>query len=262
MSPVLRTPRPTSAASNSRSAARTGHLVLPGTPVPARAHPCPGTPGMAQIVVLDGTAVPTPEHFRIWSTTLVDHGFIRIRTGALAPRQAAQAERAGLVCVQVLALLDVDAPFQTGSGTSGAQRSPRTKRLREGHLDTAAVVDTAAFGHNWALDASMLADIRHATPSHRARIVTVDDRIVGFLVSGRAGRTGYVQRLAVDPQFHRQGLATALVDDAMRWMRRNRVTRAFVNTHVDNDAALELYRRHGFGEMPERLRVYEGPVVT
>ena len=26
-------------------------------------------------------------------------------------------------------------------------------------------------------------------------------------------------------------------------------------------AALELYRRHGFVELPERLRVYEGPVV-
>jgi len=218
---------------------------------------------MAQIVVLDGTAVPTPEHFRTWSTALADHGFTRIRTGALAPRQAAQAERAGLVCVQELALLDASAPFQTGSSRARhTRRASRTKRLRAGDLDTAAAVDTAAFGPNWALDASMLADIRHATPSHRARIVTVDDRIVGFLVSGRAGRTGYVQRLAVDPQFHRQGLAIALVDDAMRWMRRNRVTRAFVNTHVDNDAALELYRRYGFCEMPERLRVYEGPVVT
>lgn len=229
---------------------------------------------MAQIVVLDGTAVPTPEHFRIWSATLIEHGFSRVRTGALAPRQAAQAERAGLVCVQELALLDVVAPLITDAGESGASaggsRSSRThggpvihlKRLRDSHLEAAALIDADAFGSNWALDSSMLADIRHATPSHRARIVRVDDRIAGFLVSGRAGRTGYVQRLAIDPSFHRHRLATALLVDAMRWMRRARVTRAFVNTHVENEPALALYRRHGFHELPERLRVYEGPVIV
>lgn len=210
---------------------------------------------MAQIVVLDGTAVPTPEHVRIWARQLAEHGFLRLRTGALAPRQAAQAELAGLVCVQELALLDVTAPFAVGT------RRLRTRRLREAHLEDAAAIDRAAFGDHWALDATMLDDVRRATPAHRGRVVVADDRIAGFLISGRAGRTGYVQRLAVDPAFHRRGLATVLVVDSLRWMRRARVRRAFVNTHVDNAAALELYRRHGFVEMPERLRVFEGPVV-
>lgn len=210
---------------------------------------------MAQVVVLDGTAVPTPAHYRAWSATLAAHGFTALRTGALAPRQAAQAEQAGLVCVQELALLDVSAPFTTGASTTG------TRRLRESDLVIAAEIDAAAFGLTWALDATMLADIRTATPSHRARVVMADGRVAGFLVSGRAGRTGYVQRLAVDPTLHRRGLATALLRDSLRWMRRGRVRRAFVNTHVENTAALELYRRHGFVELPERLRVYEGPVV-
>jgi ribosomal protein S18 acetylase RimI-like enzyme len=225
-----------------------------GTPVPARAHPCAGNASMAQVVVLDGTAVPTPEHYRIWSTTLAEHGFTRLRTGALSPRQAGQAERAGLRCVQELALLDLTVPFVlTASGH-------RTKRLRPHELTTIAAIDLAAFGANWALDTEMLADIRQATPSHRARTVRVDGDVVAFLVSGRAARTGYVQRLAVDPAAHRQGIATSLLVDSMRWMRRARVTRAFVNTHIENDAALALYKRHGFVELPERLRVYEGPV--
>ncbi|MFN6122208.1 MAG: GNAT family N-acetyltransferase [Actinomycetes bacterium] len=259
MSPVLRTPRPTSAASHA-AAERTGHVVLRGTEVPARAHACPGTPTMAQVVVLDGTAVPTPAHYRTWSATLAAHGFTALRTGALAPRQAAQAEQAGLVCVQELALLDVSAPFVIGKVTTG-KVTTGTRRLRESELGIAAEIDAAAFGLTWALDATMLADIRTATPSHRARVVMADGRVAGFLVSGRAGRTGYVQRLAVDPTLHRRGLATALLRDSLRWMRRGRVRRAFVNTHVENTAALELYRRHGFVELPERLRVYEGPVV-
>lgn len=252
MSPVLRTSRSTA----SPSPTRTGSLPLRGTPVPARAHPCAGNPAMAQIIVLDGTAIPTPEHFRTWSATLHEHGFTHLRTGALAPRQAAQAERAGLRCVQELALLDAEAPFVVGD-----QRQ-HTRRLRQHELDAIAAIDLHAFGSTWALDAEMLADIRHATPAHRARVVDLDDRIVGFLVSGRAARTGYVQRLAVDPDVHRQGIATSLLSDSLRWMRRRRVTRSFVNTHVENAAALELYRRHGFVELPERLRVFEGAVAT
>ena len=224
--------------------------------MPARAHPCPGTPGTAQIVVLDGTAIATPEHYRAWGADLRALGFTHLRTGALAPRQSGQAERAGLRCVQELALLDIDAPFAIGA------IEHRTHRLRQHELGHLAEIDLAAFGAHWALDAEMLADIRHATPSHRARTVRVDGELVAFLVSGRAARTGYVQRLAVDPAAHRQGIATSLLLDSMRWMRRSRVTRAFVNTHVENTAALELYQRHGFVELPERLRVYEGPVAS
>ena len=82
---------------------------------------------------------------------------------------------------------------------------------------------------------------------------------MGFLISGRAGRTGYVQRLAVHPDAHRQGLANDLLLDSLRWMRRARLHAVYVNTHVDNVAALALYRAHGFVELPERLRVFEGP---
>ena len=37
----------------------------------------------------------------------------------------------------------------------------------------------------------------------------------GFAITGRAGVTGYLQRLAVDPAHRRRGLARRLVDDAL-----------------------------------------------
>ena len=62
------------------------------------------------------------------------------------------------------------------------------------------------------------------------------------------------------PDAHRRGLATDLLIDSMRWMHRARLQRVFVNTHVDNVGALALYRAHGFVELPERLRVFEGSI--
>ena len=69
-----------------------------------------------------------------------------------------------------------------------------------------------------------------------------------------------MQRLAVHPDAHRNGVATDLLVDSLRWMRRARLQRVFVNTHVHNVAALTLYRAHGFAELPDRLRVFEGPI--
>jgi ribosomal protein S18 acetylase RimI-like enzyme len=258
MSPVLRLSR------TSIEPARNGSIALRDAGVSARAHPYTAVPGMALVVVPDGSAVPAPEHFHVWARRLAEHGFTAMRTGALSPRQAEQAERAGLRCVQELALLEMAAP----PAVAGPHR--RTHRLRRRHLQTAADIDRAAFGPSWWLDAAMLADVRNATPMHRGRIIRGDasiqgdglpaNGVVGFLISGRAGRTGYVQRLAVHPAAHRRGLATDLLVDSLRWMHRARLQRVFVNTHVDNVGALALYRAHGFVDLPDRLRVFEGPI--
>jgi ribosomal protein S18 acetylase RimI-like enzyme len=43
-------------------------------------------------------------------------------------------------------------------------------------------------------------------------------------------------------------------------MRRRGVSRAFVNTQVGNDAALNLYRRCGFRELTVGLRILARPL--
>lgn len=258
MSPVLRLSR------TSDDPTRVTTIALNDGGVSARAHRYTGVPGMALVVVPDGAAVPMPEHFRVWSRTLADHGFTSMRTGALAPRQADQARQAGLRCVQELALLELN--ISKFDDARPHTRTHRTHRLRRTQLTAIAQIDCAAFGPGWWLDANMLSDVRNATPMHRARVVhrpgprQAGNPVAGFLISGRAGRTGYVQRLAVHPDVHRAGLATDLLTDSLRWMRRARLQRAFVNTHVDNEAALALYRAHGFVDLPERLRVFEGSI--
>ena len=78
-----------------------------------------------------------------------------------------------------------------------------------------------------------------------------------YAISGRDGKNGYLQRLAVSPEHQHRGHGATLVCDAVRWMARWRVQRALVNTHVGNDAALALYHRVGFTDLEDRLHVYE-----
>lgn len=234
-------------------------FALTSTPLPARATPCPGQPDRAQVVVLDGGAVPGVAHYRAWSVELADRGFSGMRTGALAARQAAQADLAGLHCAQELVLLRLDAPLP-----SLARHEPsagRLHRLDDHGYRSAAAIDALGFGERWRLDAGMLADICHATPRSRARLAITDGAVSGFLISGRSARIGYLQRLAVDPSVRRRGVATTLIADAFGWMRRTGVQQVYVNTHVDNDGALALYHHLGFRDLAERLRVYEGDLA-
>lgn len=133
--------------------------------------------------------------------------------------------------------------------------------MRTTMLGGATIVDRRAFPPPWGNDAAALADIVTATPHHRARCFRIDGCVVAFAISGRAAETGYIQRLAVDPSVRRQGLGRALVDDALRWMRRRGVTRVLVNTAVDNEAAINLYRSSGFEEQPTRLEILERPLT-
>ncbi|MCU1359271.1 MAG: hypothetical protein JWN99_560, partial [Ilumatobacteraceae bacterium] len=141
MSPALRLSR------TSDDPTRTGSIALRDAGLSARAHAYQGVPGMALVVVPDGSAVPMPQQFHVWSRTLADRGFTSLRTGALSQRQAEQAERAGLRCVQELALLELTLPDLSSAGitrSAAARGRGRTHRLRRRNLTDIAHIDLAA----------------------------------------------------------------------------------------------------------------------
>jgi ribosomal protein S18 acetylase RimI-like enzyme len=86
-------------------------------------------------------------------------------------------------------------------------------------------------------------------------VATAGRRIVGYAVAGRAGPRGYLQRLAVAPSQAGRGVGSALVVDALVWMRDHGATRAVVNTQVVNERALALYEHLGFVRQPSGLAV-------
>lgn len=138
----------------------------------------------------------------------------------------------------------------------------RSVRLRRAwRRDHAAVLDLdgRAFEPFWALDHRGLEDAVRATPSSRFR-VAVDDDVTGYAVSGRAADRGYLQRLAVDPDRHREGIGRTLVSDSLRWLRRHGARVAVVNTQERNEGALALYLATGFVLEPQGLTVLTCPL--
>lgn len=180
------------------------------------------------------------------------------------PEAAEVFRQAGFRTIDTLALLerrldrrlDNEPEARLLVGRSG------TQRLRVHHLPDAAALDRIAFGDPWGNDAASLTAISDATARHRARIITSSShsgppRLSGFAITGQSGAVGYLQRLAVHPDARRQGVARALVVDSLRWMRRRGATSAMVNTALDNDAALALYKDAGFHARPDTLTILE-----
>lgn len=210
---------------------------------------------MAHLVLADHTVTPTPAIVRVWLDDLRRAGYTSVRTGALDAVVTARFERLGFVVVQRLVLLSrpVDRPrVEHGITLRGARGMADLAR--------ASAIDIAAFGDEWGLDPRGIADACTATPRHLIRVALLPDRSlgpIGYAVTGRAERLGFLQRLAVHPDHRRQGVAAALVTDSMRWLSRRRASTVMVNTHADNDAALALYERFGFRRHVEELCVLE-----
>lgn len=176
-------------------------------------------------------------------------GYERVVTAALAPPEHPAFVANGFTTVRELTLLrrTLDLPVPRAE-----QRIRRWRRRRHEEI---LRVDHAAFDDFWRFDGPALRDALDATP-HRVLRVDSPTEPSGYALSGVARNTAYLQRLAVSPEAAGRGLGTALLLDALRWMRWRGAGEAFVNTQHDNARALELYRRHGFTDEPDGLTIF------
>ena len=136
-----------------------------------------------------------------------------------------------------------------------ARSSHKTRTAMPWHRSGALAVDAASFEPFWRFDEAALLEACRATPQHRFRVLLDEKNVVGYAINGRAGGRGYLQRLAVLPEYQGQGMGTALINDGFGWLKRKGVTEVLVNTQEHNQRALELYLHLGFVLQKEKLSV-------
>ncbi len=238
--------------------------VIRWGPERARTGHWRGDGEVALISLVPDAPVPSAEFVRRCLQTLAAHGYRRVVTGALSPREQAGFLAAGFDIEQRLHLLGLDL---TGDPPPIPPGYPLRRVGRRRRKDVLGV-DRAAFPSFWQFDEDGLADALHATPTVRFR-AAVPPRpqpwalprsqprgpLAGYAICGRAGTRGFVQRLAVVPEHQGSGTGRRLLADGLHWMRRRGVARAIVNTQVGNEPALALYTGVGFVEEPVGLSV-------
>lgn len=96
-------------------------------------------------------------------------------------------------------------------------------------------------------DAPQAFDAQERRGLQRAVGIRDRGRLVAVVILTHDGRKGWVNRLAVDPDYRHRGYAIALLAEAERWFREEagvEVYAALINAH--NEASRALFDRAGY----------------
>lgn len=132
-------------------------------------------------------------------------------------------------------------------------------RLEPAHAGLASALHATSFPAPWSeTDFAQL-----LTQPGVAGLLWRADAPQGFILIRAVADEAEVLTIAVAPAFRRQGAATALLDEACRWLEAGGTQRLFLEVAADNIAAVTLYARYGFTRSGRRTGYYaRGPGQT
>ena len=99
-------------------------------------------------------------------------------------------------------------------------------------------------------------------PGMTAYVSVIAGKICGIVVGRRVLDEAEVLNLAVRPAARRQGMGSALMSRLLEELRRNRVSRVFLEVRESNAGALAFYQRLGFQAVGKRKDYYQDPLES
>ena len=230
----------------------------------ARARPWPEVPNRAALLI-GGSHNPTVQLpdtpiLQSWVDTLSRWGYDSVRTSPVAPIAATALSAVGFNTSQKLTLLErshtvpvvVTQPLRSARPRFPMSRMP-SPSIVEGILR----IDRVAFGDEWMMDQQTFREALNATRRARIFVSHGDGQLTGFVIAGITDSYGFIQRLAVHPDFQRHGVAGSLVQNSLSWIHSRGCSSTVVNTEVSNAAALSIYEKNGFVPLDYNLLVME-----
>ena len=73
-----------------------------------------------------------------------------------------------------------------------------------------------------------------------------DNELIGAILSGHDGRRGYIYHTVVLPEYRRQGIATNLVDMAVKALQEEGITRVCLNVMETNEQGKKFWIDRGW----------------
>lgn len=185
-------------------------------------------------------------------------GYVKLFTSALLDNDTPRFVEYGFQLKEQLHILRRN----TESPSINYKIRIRSKKPSPTDLDAVVKLDQLCFDSYWTMNKQGLLEAESATSRARFRIAQLkgangSPEIVGYALTGSGNKKGYLQRLAVHPDFQGHGIGQQLVADGIEWLRFWRVNEMYVNTQIKNENALSFYLKMKFVLLKERLNILE-----
>ncbi len=223
----------------------------------AAALACPADPPSIfwiRLFAFDSNLSGTSAWLSLWEAARYEmalSGDATIAAIAMQPWFESILLESGFVFTQSVMMLQWDRqPFVPQAVPAGIRLRP----MIPDDLPRVVDVDSAAFEPLW--QNSLPALNKAFSQVLYASVAENDSGVVGYQLSTGNPFGAHLARLAVRPEAHGRGIASALIGELMANVSRAQLSRITVNTQSDNSASLSLYEKIGFRRTGEQYPVY------
>lgn len=116
--------------------------------------------------------------------------------------------------------------------------------MKRRHLRSVLQIEAQVYPRPWTLSLFLSELSQRSTRIYL--VARVGHRVVGYIGMLRSLDDGHVTTIAVDPAWHRRGIATRLLAASARAAMSRGCKNLTLEVRVTNKGAQELYRRFGF----------------
>jgi [ribosomal protein S18]-alanine N-acetyltransferase len=122
-------------------------------------------------------------------------------------------------------------------------------------IDQAYAVDHMAFPPLWQITKEDFSQAL-AVSKNKTVALNLSGDIIGYQISSNIFDSGHIARIAVIPEYQKQHIGSALLQNLFRRFLALGIREITVNTSSDNQPAINLYLNHGFSFTQNNYPIY------
>ena len=130
------------------------------------------------------------------------------------------------------------------------------RRISENDIETVAALEAQIFPDPWSVKS-----IQDTYGNKSALILGAyqEEALIGYVIFYYVLDEGEIARIAVSPQYRRQGVADQIFAGLLGFCAEKSIERILLDVRISNEPAIAFYRKSGFVEDGIRKNFYENP---
>lgn len=131
------------------------------------------------------------------------------------------------------------------------------RQMTAADLDEVARLEQEIFSDPWSRQSMQK---EYSQPANIYLTADVDGEVAGYCCVWTSLENADLCNLAVAPKWRKRGIASALLEEAVKLCRCSRVEMLFLEVRVSNAPAINLYEKKNFQVIHTRKKYYRNPV--